>query len=86
MNISLSPNEACELARKNGHIELSDGVYLNTQESMIEEQEGWLEDNAKSFDFTKAPMWVNTDDGFILPIFCPEDLVDLVEVLTNGRD
>lgn len=79
---TLTPIQACELARKHGHIELSAGVFLNTQESIIEEQDGWLEDGAKSFDFTKAPMWINTDDGVLLPVFGPDDLD---EVLFNGQ-
>lgn len=80
---TLTPVQACELARKHGHIELSAGVYLNTQGSILEEQEGWLEDDAKGFDFTKAPMWINTDDGVLLPVFGPDDLD---EVLFNVQD
>lgn len=78
---TLTTFQACELAKKNGHIELRRGVYLNTQESIIEEQEGWLEDDAKGFDFTKAPMWINTDDGVLLPVFCPDDLDEVISSL-----
>jgi hypothetical protein len=53
-----------EKLAKNGYIEIHDGVYLNTQESMIAEQSQWDEtDNLKDFDFTDYDFWITTDNG-----------------------
>ena len=82
-NMTCTTAEAIDLARKNGCIELSSGVWLYTQESIVEEQKSWdEEDGSKVFDFTKAPMWISTDDGELLPIFGADDGA-LVDALTN---
>lgn len=82
-SITHTPATAFDLAQKNGCIELSSGVWLNTQESIIEEQKGWFdEDGAKGFDFTKAPMWISTDDGVLVPIYGADD-ENLINALSN---
>lgn len=43
----------------NGCYEVEPGVYLWTQETIIDEQEDWDdEDPCKNFDFTKSSFWL----------------------------
>ena len=54
------------ILKTRGWIEIKNGVYLNSQASIISEQNGWDEsDQAKNFDFTQYPYWLTTDSvGF----------------------
>jgi len=56
--------QACERADHDGSTEISAGVYLNSRESIQEEQAQWNDgDGAKHVDFSQAPYWLTTDDG-----------------------
>ena len=58
-----------------GYIELRDGVYLHSQESIIDDQKEWAEeDKAKTKDFTTSPYWLITDDGKIASIDSNNDV------------
>jgi hypothetical protein len=53
-----------ETLAKNGYVEIQDGVYLNTQESMIDEQSQWdAEDKRIDIDYTDYDFWITTDNG-----------------------
>ena len=47
---------------KNGYIEIQDGVYLSSQESMIEGSKAWGE-NEHDFDFTTYKYWMTTNSN-----------------------
>lgn len=43
---------------------IASGVYLETQNEMIENQKSWDdEDPAKEIDFTTSKFWLTTDNG-----------------------
>ena len=47
-----------------GWVELHEGVFLNSQESIISEQKEWDDsDQAKNFDFKAYKYWITTDNG-----------------------
>lgn len=70
--------ELMELARREGYVEIRDGVYLNERKNIEAEQEGWIEDDsAKNFDFSEAPFWITTDDDAEpMSIHDADDLTD----------
>lgn len=72
-------------ARENGFVEISSGVYLNSRDYVIAEQDGWAdEDECKNFDFTAAPYWLTTNDGQEpVPVYNENDS-DLVEAMDNA--
>lgn len=75
--------QACERADQDGWTELSDGVYLNSSESIQEEQAQWNDgDNAKHVDFSKAPYWLTTDDGQEPVAISGADDADLLEAVS----
>lgn len=58
--------EMLDQAVANGFVEVSAGVYINSQENMIADQQSWDdEDAAKDMDFSSAEFWVTTDDGVV---------------------
>ena len=64
--------------KKEGSVQLSSGVWLETAESLISQQKGWEDgDGCKEMDFTCAPFWITTDDGETpVSIYDAEDLKD----------
>jgi hypothetical protein len=75
---------ALKVAQDNGSVEVSAGVYLNSQESIVADQANLSdEDGAKKNDFTKAPFWLTTDDGQVQPIYGVDD-ENLIDVLANA--
>lgn len=63
-----------EKANANGAVELQAGVWLQTSESLQDEQAGWSDfDEAKDFDFTASPYWITTDDGQMTAISGADD-------------
>jgi hypothetical protein len=78
-----TPAEAINAAQAEGCIEISSGVYLNSQENIVAEQQVWSdEDSAKHVDFSKAAFWITTDDGVVQPIHGEND-DDLINALAN---
>lgn len=61
---------------KHGYFELQGGVFLESAESLISQQNGWEDgDKDKDFDFTAAPFWITTDDDATpVPIHDVDDL------------
>jgi len=60
----MKAQEYFEAAKKKGYVEISSGVYLWSQEAIIEDQKEWnAEDNSKNMDFTTAPFWITTNSG-----------------------
>ena len=81
MNNNTSTVQACEVALAQGSVEISSGVFLNSQESILADQEGWDEEDAgKSIDLSRFPFWITTNDGQLLPIYGPDD-GDLVSIV-----
>ncbi len=61
---------------QNGHLEISDSVFLDTKENMQENQKNWGEsDKQKTTDFSKYPYWIIVSHGVI---GC-ESLVDALD-------
>lgn len=79
----MTPSQAIDTAQSllnradsTGWVEVREGVYLNSQESIIADQKSWDdEDGAKNLDFTTSPYWVNTNDGWVVAISDAADLV-----------
>ena len=71
---------ASTLAQTLGWVEVQDGCYLNTAQSIISEQSGWDEaDGSKKIDFTKAPFWITTDNGCApQPIYDEQDFKEVI--------
>jgi hypothetical protein len=47
-----------------GVIELRDGIYIQTNEYIIESQKSWSDgDDYKNEDFTTSPYWITVDTG-----------------------
>ena len=60
----LEPTELEHTLKTRGWVELREGVFLNSQESILAEQKEWDDsDKAKNFDFTESPYWLTTDSG-----------------------
>ena len=80
----MNAQEAIAKATLNGWVEISSGVYLNSQTSIVADQEGWDEmDESKLHDFTKAPFWITTDNGLDpVGIFAADDM-ELAEILNS---
>ena len=74
-------NDIIKEALEKGCIELRDGLYLFSQESIIREQESWGdEDESKNYDFTTSLFWL-TDNAGGEPegIDTPEELADYLK-------
>ena len=79
-----SSDEAIRAAQAEGCIEIAEGVYLNSQESILADHADWSdEDDAMNMDFTKAPFWINTNDGKVQPIYGADD-EGLIDILANA--
>lgn len=49
---------------ENGSAQIVPGVFLETSESMQEQQEDWADgDTSKEADFSTFPYWITTDNG-----------------------
>lgn len=75
---------ALHVAQVEGSVQKAVGVWLCSQEHVIDDQEVWGdEDGAKAIDFTIAPFWITTDCGNDpTPIYGADD-DDLIEALAN---
>ena len=61
-----------------GMYEVSQGVYLYSQSTIIEEQKSWDEfDESKDFDFTTANFWLLSDNGIKISVHNSSDLDDI---------
>lgn len=74
MSKNISPEAAISAAESQGWVKVRPGVYLSSQESIIADQEDWLVDGSKFYDFTKAPFWLTTDSGAD-----PQPIYDLLD-------
>lgn len=65
---------------ESGCYEVEPGVFLWTQECIIDEQEGWgEEDPCANFDFTKSQFWLTYKE-----MNEPEPYDSLVEYITEN--
>ena len=56
--------EAITAVTNEGCIQIAPGVYLSTQENIIDDQESWgYVDGCKMHDFSSAPFWITDDSG-----------------------
>ena len=56
------------------------GLWLATQAKALDEQAAWAEDDpGRKVDLTKAPYWLMTDAGGLVPIYDAEDLAEEID-------
>lgn len=80
MNIKKAA-EFLEIATAKGDVEIAPGVWLFSQQAIIEEQKVWDdEDGYKDTDFTTSPHWIATDTGEAIGI---TDAADLYEQMKD---
>lgn len=60
-----------------GEVTLTSGVFLQTTESLKEEQTHWSEyDPCKTMNLKVAPYWITSDNGIIpIPVYDAENLL-----------
>ena len=89
MKCNHSPEAALSAAKEKGFIRIGCGVYLSSQESIVDQQRDWQADGTEGgqvYDFTSAPFWLTTDCGADpQPIYDASD-VDLGQLLANDEE
>lgn len=69
-----TPKAALELVSHEGILEISSGVYLQSQENILQDKESWDEaDPAQAVDLHGTPFWITTNDGVLLPVYGEDD-------------
>lgn len=79
MSKFISAAELLSALDTRGWLEVSSGMWLHTQEDLVQWQDE-NEDEAQGLDFTTAPYWMANDAGHVAPIYCPNDR-DLMELI-----
>jgi len=73
-------SDIIEELTESGCYEVEPGVFLWTQECIIEDQEGWdEEDPCKTFDFTTSQLWITYKE-----MKEPEAYSTIIEYITEN--
>ena len=74
-----------EIIKEQGCVEVTSGVYLNSQENIIADQAGWDdEDPSKGKDFTGFAIWLTTDSGWCEGFGSVEEYLESIEETVKG--